>query len=129
MGGAVFLPCWLFGLRHPSSLQTSLDWSLQSVGWGQVLVRKWRLPGWLTPMSTPQNCRYQCLCPHNEPQPPPASTETLQYQQIGHAQAPVMSLLFLLGPSVHKNLCAVSKSAVSVSCCPVEFLQSDPVAF
>ena len=54
--------------------EASQHWSLQAGGWGQVLVRKWRPPGGLTPMSTPQNCHCQCLCPCSEPQLPPAST-------------------------------------------------------
>ena len=54
--------------------EASQHWSLQGVGWGRVLVRKSRPPGGLTPMSTPQNLHCQRLCPHSEPQPPPAST-------------------------------------------------------
>ena len=51
--------------------EASQHWGLQAVGWGQVSVRKWQPPEGLTPMSIPQNYCRQCLCPHNEPQPPP----------------------------------------------------------
>ena len=37
---------------------SSQHWSLEAVGWGQVLVRKWCPPRGLTPMSTPQNCHH-----------------------------------------------------------------------
>ena len=53
------------------SPEASKHWSLQAVGWGQVLVRKWWPPGELMPMSTPQNYCCQCLCPCSEPQLPP----------------------------------------------------------
>ena len=36
------------------------------------------------------------------------------------------SLLFFLGPGAHETLCALSKSGVSVSPSPVEFLRSNP---
>ena len=103
--------------------KASQYWSLQSVQWGQVLVRKWGPPGGLTPTSTPQNYHHQCLCPHSEPQPPPLPPqETLQYQQVGLAQDPMRSLLFPLDPGARETLCAPSKSGVSFSACPVEFL-------
>ena len=53
--------------------EASQHWSLQAVGWGQVLVRKWRPPRELTLMSTPQNYLRQCPCPHGESQLPPTS--------------------------------------------------------
>ena len=37
------------------------------------------------------------------------------------------SLLFHLGPGMHKSLCAPSKSGVSLSPSPVESLQSNPI--
>ena len=43
--------------------------SLQAVGWGQVLVRKWQAPRELMPMRTSQNYHCQCLCPCSEPHP------------------------------------------------------------
>ena len=53
--------------------EASQHWSLQAVRWCQVLVRKWWPLGGLTPMSTPQNYRCQCLCPCSRPQLPPTS--------------------------------------------------------
>ena len=104
--------------------EESQHWSLQPVGWGQVLVRKWWPPQGLTPMSTPQNYPCQCPCPYSEPQPPLPLQETLHHQQVGLAQALMRPLLFSLGPGVHKTLCVcvLSKSGVSVSPSPVESL-------
>ena len=53
--------------------EASQHWSLQAVGWDQVLVRKWQPPRGLKTMSTPQNYRNLCLCLHCEAQPSPAS--------------------------------------------------------
>ena len=53
--------------------EASQHWSLQAVGWGQVLGRKGWPPGGPTSMSTLQNYRCQFLCPCSEPQLPPAS--------------------------------------------------------
>ena len=47
--------------------------SLQAFGWGQVLAPQWQPPGALTQMNSPRHFCHQCLCPHAEPQPPPAS--------------------------------------------------------
>ena len=103
--------------------EASHHWSLQAVGWAQVLASKWQPPGQLTPMITQYLCHQcPCPCPHSEAQPPPPSQETLQDQQVGLAQAPLQSLLFPLGPGVHETLCAHSKSGISVSPSPVEFL-------
>ena len=54
--------------------EASQHWSLQVIGWGQVLVRKWQPPRGLMPMSTPQNYHRQCPCSHSEPQLPRIST-------------------------------------------------------
>ena len=54
--------------------EASQHWSLQAVGWGQVLERKWQPPGGLKPMSSPQDYQRQYLCPRSEPQHPAAST-------------------------------------------------------
>ena len=54
--------------------EASQHWSLQTVGWGQVLVREWLLSGGLMPMTTCQNCCCQCPSPCSEPQPLPSST-------------------------------------------------------
>ena len=55
--------------------EASQHWSVQAIGWGQVLVGKWWPSRGLTPMSTHQNCLRQCSCPHSEPQPPSASAQ------------------------------------------------------
>ena len=54
--------------------EASQHWSLQAVGRGQVLVRKWWPPKGHMPLSTPQNYSCQCLWLSSEPQPSPTST-------------------------------------------------------
>ena len=44
--------------------------SLQAVGWGQVLVRKWQPPREPMPVNSQQNLCCQCPCSHSEPQLP-----------------------------------------------------------
>ena len=69
-------------------------------------------------MNTPWYMHHQCPCPQSEPQPPTLPTspqETLQDQQVGLTQGPMKSLLL-----------QSSKSRVSFSPNPVEFLQSRP---
>ena len=41
----------------------SQHWSLQAVGWGQVLVTKWRPLGELTPMNTPNTSSTSVFVP------------------------------------------------------------------
>ena len=75
----MFLPCWLFG----QALEPTGSW-----------VGKWWLPGRLVPMRTHQNCCCQCLCPHSEPQPPPASAGNPPILAGSLAQSLKRSLLF-----------------------------------
>ena len=117
MGGAEFPPCWLFGLRRPSTGAYRLFGGAN---------------GGLTPWSTSQNFCCQCPCPRGEPQPPPPPPpplqKTLQHQQVGLVQSPMGSLLLPPGPDAHTTLCVPSKSGVSVSPSPVEVLQSNPTS-
>ena len=63
MGGAVFPPCWLFGLRRPSTRAFRLLGGARSrCQNGQLML-----------MNIPWDLCYKCSCPHNEPQPTPAS--------------------------------------------------------
>ena len=108
--------------------EASQHWSLQAVEWGQVLVRKWQPPGGLTPMLLLRTTTASVFVPavsHSHPAPP---QETLQYQQLSLPLSPVRSLLFTLGAGVHKTLYAPSKSGISVSLSPVEFLRTKPAA-
>ena len=50
--------------------EASQHWSLQAIGWGQVLVRKWQP----MPVNSQQNLCCQCPCFHSEPQLPLMST-------------------------------------------------------
>ena len=67
MGGPVFPPCWLFGLRCPSTGE------VQAVWWYQVSVPKWQPLGELTLMGIPWGICHQCPCLHSEPQLTPTS--------------------------------------------------------
>lgn len=116
----VYLPT-LF-VVWPEVLQ---HWSLQAVGLGQILLRKYWPPGGFMPTGNPQNTYHQYLCPYSEHQLPLPLQVTLQYQQVGLAQAPVKLLLLPLGSGVHETVCAPLKSGISVSPSPLEFLQSN----
>ena len=50
--------------------EASQHWSLQAIGWGQVLVRKWQP----MPVNSQQNLCCQFPCSHSEPQLPLMST-------------------------------------------------------
>ena len=78
-------------------------------------------------MNIHQNRRHQCPCPCSEPQPlpPPTSAGDPPILAGKSGQSLMRSLLFSLG-TVHETLCALSKSGVSVSPSPVEFLWSNP---
>ena len=85
--------------------EASQHWSLQVLGGGQVLVRKWQPLGGLTPVSTPQKCCCQCLCPCSEPQPPPTFTgdPLIPAGRSGPGSYEVTA--FSLVPGVHETLC------------------------
>ena len=91
--------------------EVTQHWSLQAVGWGHILWRKWWPPGGLMSTSPPQNYHHQCPCPHSEPQPPPASAGDPPI--LSPARSLMRSLLFSLGLGTHRTLCTPSKSRVS----------------
>ena len=120
MGGAVSSPCCLFGLRRPITgayrlLGRARPWSEN--GSLQEGSRQWVLPRTITT---------SVLVPPVSHSVSPPLQETLQYQQVGLAQALMRSLLFSLGPGAHETLCEPSKSGISVSPNPVESLLSNP---
>ena len=84
-------------------------------------------------MSTHQSCCCQCPCPRSEPQLPLASTGDPPILAAKSGSFSYEVTVFSLGPGAHKILCAPSKSGVSVSPSPVEFLWSScdqtPLAF
>ena len=106
--------------------EISQHWSLQAVGWGLILGPKCQPPGELAPMNTPQYLHHQCPCPQSEPHPPPTSPGDPPRPPGRSGLGSYEVTVFALGPSVHETLCASSKSGVSVSPSPVEFLQSSP---
>ena len=63
------------------------------------------------PTGNPQNIYHQYRCPDSEQQQPLPLQETLQYQQVGLAQAPMRSLLFQLGPRAHET-CVPSENGI-----------------
>ena len=104
--------------------EVSPHWSLEGVGWGQVLVRKWRPLGGPTPMSTPQNYRHLCFCPCSEPQLLPTSTGDSPIPAGRSGPRSCELTAFSLGSWYAQDL-VCAKSGVSVSPSPVEFLQSN----
>ena len=106
--------------------QVSQHWSLQAVGWGQVLVSKWWSPGQLTPLRTTQNLHHHCPCPHSEPQLPPTTPEGSPRPSGWSGPGSYEVNALSLGPGAHETLCAPFKNDISVSPIPVEFLRSSP---
>ena len=98
MGGPVFWPCWLFGLRHPRTgayrLLRGVRSSCQNGSFQES--SRWRI---FTDTSTTSvlvcTVSYICL-------PPPQ--ESLQDQQVGLPQDPMKSLLFPW-VLVHTRIC------------------------
>ena len=114
MGGAGFPPCWLFGLRRPSTGGYRLFGGANGGLWEGLCQ------GVL-----PTTSAASVLVPsvsHSHPLP---LQETLQHYQVGLVQSPMGSLLLPLGPDAHTTLCVPSKSRVSVSPSPVEVLKSN----
>ena len=120
MGGAVLPPCCLFGLTCPSTEVYQLLGGTRS--WGGNISLQEGSHQWVLPRTT----TVSVFVPAVGHSCPPSPQKTFQYEQAGLAQSPMRSLLFSLGPGVQKTLCAPSKSGVSVSSSPVEFLQSNP---
>ena len=102
MSGAVFLPCWLFGLTFPSAAAFRL--LVEARSWCQNSSLQQSSHQWVLP-STSTNSVLVPTVSHSHPLP---HQETLQEEQVDLAQAPVKLLLFYLGSGVDKNLCAPS---------------------
>ena len=81
MGRAVFLPCWLFGLRHPSNGAYRLLSGGRS--WCQNGTKP---PGELMPMNMPHTSAASVLVPTGIHSHPPPPQETLWDQQVGLAR-------------------------------------------
>ena len=120
MGGAVFPPRWLFGLRCPSTGAYRL------LGGARSWWENGRLPESSCQWELPRTTTASVFVPAVSHTPP--SQETLQYQQVGLAQTLTRSLLFSLGPS-HTRPCVCPLRVEFVSSSPVEFLWQTPVAF
>lgn len=99
MGGAVFLPCWLFDL-----------WCFSSEPYRLLSgSRSWQPPGELTLMNALQNYHCPCVCSCSELQLPPLTPlpqETLQYQQVTWPWILRSPCFFPLGPGVQETLCS-----------------------
>ena len=123
MGGTVFpalLVIWSEASQHLT---------LQAVGWDQVLVSKWQPPGELTSMNIPLYLCHQCPCSHSEPQLLPASPGDPPRPAVRSGLGSCEFTALPLCRGVHETFCVPSKSGVSVSPSPVEFLWSSPMAF
>ena len=91
MGGAVFTPRWLFGLRHIHMGAYSLfggagclcEWFKQNVCLQQKFMQ----------MNTPQYVHPSFYDPRESHSCPPLSHETIQDKQVGLSQAPMELLL------------------------------------
>lgn len=81
MDGALFPPCLLFGLRHPSTGAFRLLY--RPCSWCQKL----QLPGKLMPVNMPQY-----LLPQSEPRVPPASPGNPPRPQVGLSLEPMKPL-------------------------------------
>ena len=66
IGGAVFHPCWLFGLGVPP-LEPAGCWV------GPCLSTKMATSRRAQPINIPWSLHHQCPCPHSEPHPTPTS--------------------------------------------------------
>ena len=119
MSGAVLLPCWLFGLRCPSTGAYRLLCGAPS-WWKNGSLQECSCH-WVLPRTTTANVFVPSVS-HNHPLPP---QETLQFYQLGLNPTLMRSLLFSPCPGAHETLCVASKSGVSVSPSLVEFLQSN----
>ena len=86
MGGAVFLFCWLFGLRRPSTRACRLLGGARS-------LPKWWPPGELTLTNIPSTSVTSVLFPTVSHTRPPPPQETLQDLQVGLIQALTEALL------------------------------------
>ena len=110
MTRTVFLPCWLFGPKHPQTRAYRL------LGGAMSLASKWQplressCQWWLPGSADPSVCIPTVSHKHFPP-----IQETLQDQQLCLAQAPMKSLLLLCVP-VHTRPCVCLSS--------VEFLFS-----
>ena len=86
--------------------EVSQHWSLQVVGWGQVLLPKCQLLGELIQMNAPQYVRHWCLHPQSGPQPSPASPGDPPRQTGRSGPGSCEITAFALGPGARGSLCA-----------------------
>lgn len=107
--------------------EASQHCSLQAVEWGLVSVRKWQPLGELMPISIPQNYHGHCLCLQRqrcEPHLPLASEGDPPILAGRSGPGSIWFFPWVLG---HIRSCVQpSKSGVSVSPSPVEFLWPNP---
>ena len=95
--------------------EASQNWSLQAVGWGQVLVPKWQSPRKLTLMNISWDICHQCPFPHSEPQLTSASPGDPPREAGKSGLGSHRVTAFALGAGVHETLCVASEIGVSVS--------------
>ena len=117
MTGAVFPPCWLFGLRHPNTGAYSLlsgarsRWQKNSLqeSWCQQVFHRTSITSVFVPTLS-----HSCLCLLEPPPRPAGRSGAGSYDIIASS----------LGPIAHETLIAPCKCGVSLSPSPVAFLWS-----
>ena len=115
MGGAVFLSCWLFCLRWPSTGAYRQFGGANGAS-GRAHANEC-FPKLLLPVSL--SLQWATAAPHLCRRPSSASRQVWPSLLWDHCS-------FLFGSDVHKTLCVPSKSGVSGSPSPVEVLQLNP---
>ena len=85
--------------------EESQHWSLQAIGWSQILVPKCQPPEKLTQMNAPQYVCHQCLCPQGEPQLPSASPGDPPRPAGRYGPGSYQITSFGLCPGVHETVC------------------------
>lgn len=91
--------------------EVSQHWSLQPVGWNQVLMTKRQPLGEFTPMNIPWGLCHQCPCHHSEPQLTPTSSGH-STRSTGRSNSGSYKSLLFRGSQRTWNLVFALKTAV-----------------
>ena len=125
---------WLLSPQLAVWLEASQHWSLQVVGWGQVLVQMSQYGshqecsrGWMFPIMSVSSV---CVPRVSHSQPPFAPPGDLSKPAGRCSPGSYQITAFALGPSAHEILCVLLKSeaCISPSFLGLVFLMPDPWA-
>lgn len=117
MGCTVFLPYWLFDLRHLSTGSGLSQVFLPKMAAAMIAGVNEYSPVPLPPVSL--FSKWAIAAPHL----PRRSSRQEARSDLGFYEVTT----FALGPGKHRTLCASSKSGISVSLSPVEHMCSSPL--